>query len=232
MEGQNNQQKLSDEVRRMLAAVVFPLLVVAVLCAVYAVEQCFRFDFVHFGILPRSVQGLPGIVLSPLLHASVSHLFSNLVPLVVLGWCLVYFYRDLGYKVFPLLWLLSGIFTWCIGRSAWHIGASGLTYSLAFFLFFSGILRRYTPLMAVSMVVVFLYGSIVWAMFPLAEIVDTSISWEAHLSGALSGLLCALLFRNEGPQPPVVQEDEEEDEEEGEEENDEAECQDDNTTMC
>ncbi len=206
------------EKKRIGYALVFPLLFVAVLWLVFVVEYSFNLDFTCYGVLPRTVEGVWGIVLSPFLHSSVQHLFSNSVPLLVLGWCLVYFYRDLGYRVFPLLWLLSGIFTWCIGRSAWHIGASGLTYSLSFFLFFSGILRRHIPLMAVSMIVVFLYGSIVWAMFPTARVIDPTISWEGHLSGALSGLLCALAFRKQGPQKPIIEEepeDEENDECEG-----------------
>ncbi|MCL2328822.1 MAG: rhomboid family intramembrane serine protease [Bacteroidetes bacterium] len=205
------------EKKRILYALVFPLLFVAVLWLVFVVEHSFNLDFNHYGVLPRTVEGLKGIVLSPFLHSSAMHLFSNSVPLVVLGWCLVYFYRDLGYRVFPLLWLLSGIFTWCIGRNAWHIGASGLTYSLAFFLFFSGILRRHIPLMAVSLIVVFLYGSIVWAMFPTAQVIDPTISWEGHLAGALSGLLCALLFRKQGPQKPIIEEEPEEEEEIGDE---------------
>ena len=205
------------EKKRILYALVFPLLFVTILWLVFAIEHSFDFDFSRFGVLPRRVEGLWGIVLSPFLHSSAMHLFSNSVPLVVLGWCLVYFYRDLGYKVFPLLWLLSGVLTWCIGRDAWHIGASGLTYSLAFFLFFSGILRRHIPLMAVSLIVVFLYGSIVWAMFPVAEIVDSTISWEGHLSGAISGLCCALVFRKQGPQKPIIEEEPEDEDEENDE---------------
>ncbi|MDR0941611.1 MAG: rhomboid family intramembrane serine protease [Bacteroidales bacterium] len=199
------------EKKRILYALIFPLLFVSFLWVVFAVEHSFAFDFRHAGILPRTAEGLWGIVCSPFLHADAKHLLSNSIPLMVLGWCLLYFYRDLGYKVFPLLWLLSGILTWCIGRNSWHIGASGLTYSLAFFLFFSGILRHHIPLMAVSLIVVFLYGSIVWAMFPIAEVVDATISWEGHLSGAISGLCCALLFRKQGPQKPIVPDDEEED---------------------
>lgn len=201
------------EKKRILYALVFPSFFVSVLWLVFVVEHSFGFDFRYAGILPRTVEGLWGIVCSPFLHANAKHLFSNSIPLMVLGWCLVYFYRDLGYKVFPLLWLFSGILTWCIGRNSWHIGASGLTYSLAFFLFFSGILRHHIPLMAVSLIVVFLYGSIVWAMFPVAEIIDASISWEGHLSGAISGLCCALLFRKQGPQKPIAEEEEEDDDE-------------------
>lgn len=205
------------EKKRIFYALIFPLFFVVLLCLVFSIEYSFDFNFTHLGIYPREKNALWGIVLSPFLHANASHLFSNSVPLLVLGWCLVYFYRDLSYKVFPLLWLISGTLTWFIGRESWHIGASGITYSLAFFLFFSGVFRRHIPLMAVSLIVVFLYGSIVWAMFPVAEIVDPTISWEGHLSGAISGLCCALLFRKEGPQKPIIIEEEEDDDSETDE---------------
>ena len=94
-----------------------------------------------------------------------------------------------------------------------HVGASGLIFAILFFLFFSGLFRNYTPLVAVSMIVAFIYGSTVWSIFPVTELVDPSISWEGHLAGALSGLFLAILFRKQGPQkPPVVWEGEEEEE--------------------
>ena len=170
----------------------------------------------RWGIYPGKIYSLKGIITFPLIHADAKHLFSNSVPLLVLSWCLFYFYKDLGYGVFPILWILSGVFTWICGRDSWHIGASGLIYSLAFFLFFSGIFRRYIPLMAVSLMIVFLYGSTVWNMFPIAEIVDPSVSWEGHLAGAISGFLCALIFRKQGPQNPEPEPDEEDNEEENE----------------
>jgi membrane associated rhomboid family serine protease len=155
---------------------------------------------------------LKGILTEPLIHSGLRHLFSNSIPLIVLGWCLFYFYNEIGFAVMPVLWLLSGFFTWCIGRESWHIGASGLVYALSFFLFFSGIFRKYIPLMAVSLLVVFLYGSSLWNMFPVAEIVDPSISWEGHLSGAVSGLIGAAIFRHYGPQKPEEAEELEEEE--------------------
>ncbi len=197
------------EKKHILYAFVFPVFFITVLWLVWAVEKTVGADWNSLGVYPRDPEGLLGIITSPLIHANATHLFSNSVPLLILGWCLFYFYRDLGYGVFPVLWIFSGIFTWTFGRYSWHIGASGLVYSLTFFLFFSGIFRRYIPLMAVSMMVVFLYGSTVWGMFPVAEYVDPTISWEGHLSGALSGFLCALIFRKKGPQKPEIKEDEE-----------------------
>ena len=206
-----NRMNLKIEKKQILYALFFPALFIILLWLLFLVENILGAHWSHWGIYPGKTYGLWGIITSPLIHADVKHLISNSVPLLVLSWCLFYFYKDLGYGVFPILWILSGIFTWILGRDSWHIGASGLIYSLAFFLFFSGIFRRYIPLMAVSLMVVFLYGSTVWNMFPVAEIVDPSVSWEGHLSGAISGLLCALFFRKQGPQNPEPEEEPEDD---------------------
>jgi len=211
---------LKIEKKRILYALFFPALFLILLWLLLFVEKSLGADWIRGGIYPGKISGLWGVITSPLIHADANHLFSNSIPLLVLSWCLFYFYRDLGYGVFPILWILSGLFTWILGRVSWHIGASGLIYSLSFFLFFSGIFRRYIPLMAVSLMVVFLYGSSVWNMFPVAEIVDPSVSWEGHLAGAISGFLCALIFRKQGPQnPPEPEEEEVEDVEETEQNN-------------
>lgn len=163
----------------------------------------FAWDFSRLGVMPGVVDGLIGIIFSPFIHTSFSHLLSNTLPLLILIWFLFYFYSKIAFGAFASLWIASGFLTWVIGRGAYHVGASGLVFALLFFLFFSGIFRRYIPLIAVSLVVAFIYGSTVWSIFPITEMVDASISWEGHLSGAISGLLFAFLFRKEGPQKPV-----------------------------
>ncbi|MDR1632618.1 MAG: rhomboid family intramembrane serine protease [Dysgonamonadaceae bacterium] len=211
----------SLEIKQILYAFFFPAIFVLVLWLVWMVEKGFDMNWYRFGIIPRTVEGLRGILFSPFIHSDANHLYSNSVPILVLCWCLFYFYKDSGYLVFPFLWILSGIFTWLMGRESFHIGASGLIYSLSLFLFFSGILRKYIPLMAVSLIVVFLYGSTVWSMFPVTEIVDPAISWEAHLAGAFSGIICAFVFRHWGPKAPEPEEEEEPEEEDEPEEEEE-----------
>ena len=171
-------------------------------------------SFSQWGIRPGEVSGLRGIIFSPLIHTSLSHLLSNTLPMLILIWFLFYFYRGIAPGVFVSLWLLSGLITWLIGRGSMHVGASGLVFAILFFLFFSGLFRRHIPLVAVSMIVAFIYGSTVWSIFPVTELVDPSISWEGHLSGAISGLLLAVIFRKQGPQKPPEVWDEEEEEEE------------------
>ena len=198
----------------MFYAAFFPCILLIILWLIRLWEWDFQTNLYWMGVYPRTVFGLLGVLTEPLVHASAKHLFANSVPLLVLGWCLFYFYKDLGYVVFPTLWIFSGFITWCIGRESYHIGASGLVYGLSFFLFFSGVIRRSVPLMAVSILVVFLYGSTVWNMLPISELIKENISWEGHLSGAFSGFLCAYLFRKYGPQKPADPFENEENEEE------------------
>lgn len=172
------------------------------------IEYTSGYGLEEFGVLPRHLNGLVGIITSPFIHGDLAHLGSNSIPMLLLGAGLVYFYKELAFKVFILIYFLSGFGLWLGGRELYHIGASGLIYGLAFFLFLSGVLRKDTRLMAISLLVVFLYGSMIWGVFPLWR----GISWEAHLFGSLAGILTAFAFRHEGPQKPefVWEEDQEE----------------------
>jgi membrane associated rhomboid family serine protease len=131
----------------------------------------------------------------------------------LLATALFYLYSEVALKVFTLTYLMTGLLVWIAGREAWHIGASGLVYGLASFLFFSGIIRRYFRLIALSLLIVFLYGSMVWGLFPG---IYKNVSWESHMLGFISGVILAVWFRKEGPQPPVYDWMEEEDEHEQE----------------
>jgi membrane associated rhomboid family serine protease len=119
-------------------------------------------------------------------------------------WFLFYFYGDIAFGAIALIWGGSGVITWFIGRPSYHIGASGLIYGFLFFLFFSGIFRRIRELMALSVLLVFLYGSIIWEMLPIAEYIQPDTSWEGHLSGAIAGFLVAIYYRNKPPQKPEI----------------------------
>ncbi|NLZ72724.1 MAG: rhomboid family intramembrane serine protease, partial [Bacteroidales bacterium] len=149
-----------------------------------------------------------GIFAHTLIHNSFKHLFANTFPLFFLSWCLFYFYREIASYIFFFLWILGGIITFLIGKPGWHIGASGLIYGLAFFLFFSGIIRKHIPLIAISLLITFIYGGLVWNMIPFFA--KSTTSWEGHLSGAIAGIVLAVLFRHNGPQKPNPFKDEDE----------------------
>lgn len=203
--------------RKKIRLAVFPAIVLSVIMwLIYLVDYSglIDFNFSRLGVYPLKLSGIWGVVFSPFIHASFSHLLSNTIPLIILMSMLFYFYSQIAFRSLTLLWLLSGIITWFIGRSSFHVGASGLVFALVFFLFFSGLLRRHIPLAAVSMIVAFVYGGTVWSMFPVTQYIDVSISWEAHLAGAVAGLIVALLYRKQGPQKPVIVWEDEEPEEE------------------
>jgi membrane associated rhomboid family serine protease len=188
--------------KRLLLSISIPGFFLFLIWAAFAADKLLDADFSRIGIYPLSVKGIPGILLSPFVHANLQHLFNNSVPLIVLGTALFYFYGEVSLKVFLLNWLFTGIMVWLAGREAWHIGASGLVYGLVFFIFFSGVIRRHFRLMALSLLVVFLYGSMVWGMFPIMPV---NISWESHMLGAVSGIFLALWYHKEGPQRPVYE---------------------------
>jgi membrane associated rhomboid family serine protease len=197
--------------KKMLLSMLIPGILVSLMWLVKISEVLFDVNFSSLGIYPLTVKGLAGIFFSPFIHADFNHLFNNSLPFFFLATALFYFYSEVALKVFGWTYFLTGLFVWLAGREAWHIGASGLVYGLASFLFFSGILRKHFRLIALSLLIVFLYGSMVWGLFPG---VYKNVSWESHMLGFFSGLILALWYRNEGPQQPAYEwmnEDEEED---------------------
>lgn len=169
-----------------------PLIFVMLLWVVYWVEYRFGINLNQFGIYPHSAKGLVGIVFGPFIHGSLKHLFNNSVPLFVLTSALFYFYRDIRWKVLLFGLFFTGLATWLIGRPSLHIGASGVVYMLVAFLFFKGIFSKQFQLTALALIVVFLYGGLLWYVFPI----DPAISWEGHLSGFFVGLVFAFMFKS------------------------------------
>lgn len=190
----------SYELKQMVGSLAIPLFFIAICFALRVLEGLELFSLTHLGIYPRHVNGLQGIIVGPLIHADWAHFGANSVSFFVLSSLLFYFYKGVAFKAFSYVYLFSGLFVWLLGRESWHIGASGLVYGFGSFLFFSGLIRNHIPLMAVSLFVVFFYGSMVWGIFPLE--VNLPYSWEAHMGGAFSGLVLALVFRSQGPQRP------------------------------
>lgn len=197
--------------KKLLLSMIIPGVIVFFMWLVKTIEVLFELDFSGFGIYPLDKQGIPGIFLSPFIHGDFKHLFNNTLPLFFLSVSLFYFYSDVAIKIFLWTYVLTGVLVWIAGRPAWHIGASGLVYGLASFLFFSGIIRKYFRLIALSLLIVFLYGSMVWGMFPG---IYKNVSWESHMLGFFSGIVLTIVFRNEGPQQPRYEwmEEEEDDE--------------------
>lgn len=191
---------MKPELRRIFLSIVIPLFFIFILYMIKIMEVGMEWDFTRLGVYPMEKKGVFGIFAHPLVHSSFKHLFANTIPLLFLLWCLFYFYKDLSALIFFFVWIAGGIFTFIIGKPGWHVGASGLIYGLAFYLFFSGILRKHIPLIAISLLITFLYGGLIWNMFPFFA--NESTSWEGHLSGAIAGTIAAVIFRKHGPQKP------------------------------
>ena len=201
---------LPVEKKRFYLSIIFPAFFVALLWFVKVFEIIDNSNLWYLGIYPRSIEGLPGIILSPLIHGNINHLLDNSIPLFFLAWALFYFYNKVSYRVFFIIWFITGITVWVFARPSYHIGASGLIYGLGSFLFFSGIIRQNINLLAISLLVAFLYGSMVWGIFPYRQ----GVSWESHLAGGTAGFLLSLMYRKIGPKPTRHEWDEENDENE------------------
>ena len=173
----------------------YPILFVILIWLIFWIEFRFNVDLKSFGIQPRKIEGIYGIMLSPFLHLSLEHLINNSIPLFLLSSAIFFFYRTISWKIIFLGIFLSGLLTWIIGRDSTHIGASGLIYVLISFIFFKGIISKNFNLMALSLIVVFIYGGTIWYIFPIKE----NISWEGHLSGFIVGIILALLFKKNIP---------------------------------
>jgi membrane associated rhomboid family serine protease len=187
----NKTSKPKLNISKLLTPLLFPV----VLWAVHLISLLFNDDLSKLGLLPRNFLGLLGILTSPLIHADFSHLISNTIPLIVLGYIIFYFYPKVSYMLFIFIYLVTGLLVWIFARQVFHIGASGIVYGFVSFLFFSGIFRRDNTSIALALVITFLYGGLVWGMIPGWK----GISWESHLFGAITGLIAAYLFRKIDP---------------------------------
>ena len=186
-----------DHFKFSTGVIGFPILFILIIWFVFWFEVRFGYSFNHFGVYPRTLIGLRGVIFSPFIHSNIEHLYHNTIPLFVLSVALFYFYRAISWKVIFYGILLSGFLTWCIGRPSNHIGASGLIYVLMSFTLFKGIFARHFRLIALSLLIVFLYGSMIWYVFPI----KAEISWEGHLSGLIVGFLFALYFKKSIAKP-------------------------------
>lgn len=197
---------------RAVTAAILPVVGVVLVLAIWLLDHGLSLDLAQYGLYPRTAAGLLGIITAPLLHDDWAHLFNNGTAILTLGWCLMYFYPRVAGRVVLFTWLLGGFGVWLMGRANYHIGASGIIYGMAAFLFLSGLLRGQRTLMALALLVTFLYGSLIWGIFPIMD----RMSWESHFWGGIAGAGLALAFRKVPPavsDPKPAFADEEDDEE-------------------
>lgn len=175
----------------------------------YGLQQYGWFSSCSGALIPFVPEGLKGILISPLLHGSFEHLVSNTLPIGILLFLLFEFYPTIALKIFLRGWIFTGALVWILPPSIFFdsvytciIGASGLVYMLAFFLFFSGVFRWNMKLLTISLLVVLYYGSLIWGMLPeefFSQLQEPSrISWQTHASGAFIGTFMAFYYKNKG----------------------------------
>lgn len=196
---------MTSESKKLIKAFLMPTLFGILILNIRLIESLTGIDLVRLGIYPRQVSGLIGIVTAPLIHSSFNHLFSNLFPLILMGSAVNYFYPKSSGKVFVIVYFFTNVLVWLFAREAYHIGASGIVYGLASFLFFSGVIRRDVRAITVALLVVFLYGGLIWGIFPI----DQSISYESHFYGGMVGFFCSFIFRKKDKYKRYDWEDEE-----------------------
>ncbi|MEM7184961.1 MAG: rhomboid family intramembrane serine protease [Spirochaetota bacterium] len=186
----------AHEKRHLLTSIYFTVLFVLLLWLVKSIEMRFQVSFAKYGVYPGTLQGLRGLLFAPLLHVDLGHLLANTPPICLSLAGIFYLYREASVFVIPIIYFFSNLGVWLFGRKAFHIGASGLIYGFLCFIFFSGVFRRERRAIALALIVTFLYGGImVSGVLPAKE----SMSYEAHLSGAILGIILAFFFRKMGP---------------------------------
>ena len=158
------------------------------------------FSLHPYGVFPRSIQGMAGILLAPLVHADLTHLTSNSLPLLLLGTLVFYLHPKSAGVVYISSWVITNMLVWLFARDTFHIGASGVVYGLAFFLFVSGIVRNDIRSLVISLLVIVFYGGIFAGVLPN----QPGISWESHLFGGIVGSILALLMRNRDRPEKVI----------------------------
>jgi len=189
---------------RLINSIVYPFIFLSLLWIIMLYQYLTGISLGHYGVYPRHVEGLEGIIFMPLLHASFTHLLSNSLPLLILGAGVIYFYREVAAKVIAIIYFMTGALVWIFarggvdGHAVHHIGASGIIYGFAAFLFFGGIFRKNPRLMAISLLILIYYGGLFWGALPGG---NPNISWEGHLCGAIAGIFAAYIYKNKGPKP-------------------------------
>jgi membrane associated rhomboid family serine protease len=189
-------QRQADK-RRWLRAFNVSLAFVLVLTAVFFAQP--YFDVASWTVRPGRIDGLLGLLGAPLLHGSFEHLAANAISMLMLGTLAGGMYPRATVRALPLIWLGSGLGAWLLGDpGSHHLGASGLTHGLMFMVFLLGVLRRDRPAVAASMAAFLFYGGMLLTVLPR----EPGVSWQAHVGGALGGVVAAMLFRMLDPQPP------------------------------
>ncbi|MEM6967367.1 MAG: rhomboid family intramembrane serine protease [Bacteroidota bacterium] len=188
------------ETQRFYNSLQLPVAIILLLFIIHLLKETTSIDFVYWGIFPRKLYGLKGILTAPLIHGNWQHLFSNSVPFLGLLLVCMYFYRIVAVRGLVMIWILTGLSVWLLGnffddeiKNISHIGASGVVYGLVAFVFWNGIFVRSTPSIVLALIVLVLYAGMFEGILPN----QPGISWESHLFGGLVGIFTAYFYKDD-----------------------------------
>lgn len=196
---QNANDLYFKQVKRQFDVAFTWILVWLIILGAVFFAQDHLFTTQFFAIKPQKIEGLIGILTAPLLHGSVEHLAGNAFSLLILGLIAGSFYPRASLRALPIVWLGSGFGTWFVSLGGNHIGASGVTVGIMFFLIAQGIKRRDRTSTTALLIALFMFGGMVFSVLPQEQ----GVSWEYHFSGAVFGLITGFLFSNLDAKAPV-----------------------------
>lgn len=147
----------------------------------------FRQGLNVYGIFPRYIIGLRGILFAPFLHGGLGHLIANTIPFLILGWFVMLQETSNFFVVTAITMLVSGLGVWLLGSSGVHVGASGVIFGYLGFLLARGYFERNLPSILLALIVGVFFGGALWGILPTVP----GISWEGHLFGFIGGVLAA-----------------------------------------
>jgi membrane associated rhomboid family serine protease len=183
---------LEKEFWQFLTHIKIPILLICLMWIAHIYNESVGNIYNSWGIYPREIDGLVGVLAAPFLHSGYHHLISNSAPMLVLTTIMTMFYRRVAVASFVLIYLLAGLLVWIFGNEAYHIGASGVVYGLVAFVFWIGIFRRNTRSIVLSLIIIVMYSGYIAGILPD----QPGISWESHLLGGLVGILVAYIFKD------------------------------------
>lgn len=186
------KESVNKEKKLFTFKLLFSIIIVSTWWLIHGLNTLFNLHLQQYGLKPRMIEQWFGIFTYPFLHGSWEHLVSNSLPGVILLTGLFIFHAKNSFKFLTILYLVSGVVLWFIGReNTNHIGASGVVYALAFFLLTAGFIARERSSIALSFFIILWYGGMLWGIFPFS--VEQGTSWEGHLAGAITGFLLAFI---------------------------------------
>lgn len=186
--------------QKLAQSFIWPFRFVVLVWVITLVQTFTPLNFTWLGVFPGKLFGLKGVFFMPLIHGDIAHVLSNSLPFLVLGTLILFFYKKVAWRAFFMIYVLSGLAVWLsgfipflFGSPGYHVGASGVIYGMAAFVFWTGIFRRNIKSIALALIVAFYYGSMIWGIFPG----DEAISWQGHLLGAVAGIFAALWYKDD-----------------------------------